>query len=62
MIMSLTGIGLMLGNWVSLAALALIPTVGLVSGSTPRSGCCSAPSASPIGILVTRSRLVPGIW
>jgi protein-S-isoprenylcysteine O-methyltransferase Ste14 len=63
MIMSLTGIGLMLGNWVSLAALALIPTAGLLFRIRTEERVLLGAIGEPYRrFLATRSRLVPGIW
>ena len=63
MIMSLTGIGLMLGNWVSLAALALIPTAGLLFRIKAEERVLLGALGEPYRrFLATRPRLVPGIW
>ena len=63
MILSLTGIGLMLGNWVSLAALALVPTAGLLFRIHAEERVLLAELGEPYGrFLETRARLVPGIW
>ena len=63
MIMSLTGIGLMLGNWVSLAALALIPTAGLLFRIGAEERVLLGELGEPYRrFLATRARLVPGVW
>lgn len=63
MIMSLTGIGLMLGNWVSLAALALVPTAGLLFRIRAEERILLAELGEPYRrFLATRARLVPGAW
>ncbi|MGV1047543.1 MAG: methyltransferase family protein [Solirubrobacterales bacterium] len=63
MIMSLAGIGLMLGNWVSLAALALIPTAGLLFRIQAEERVLLGSLGEPYRrFLATRARLVPGIW
>jgi protein-S-isoprenylcysteine O-methyltransferase Ste14 len=63
MIMSLTGIGLMLGNCVSLAALALIPTAGLLFRIRAEERILLAELGEPYRrFLATRARLAPGVW
>ncbi len=63
MIMSLTGIGLMLGNWASLAALARIPTAGLIFRIHAEERVLLAELGEPYRrFLETRARLVPGLW
>jgi protein-S-isoprenylcysteine O-methyltransferase Ste14 len=63
MVATFLGIGLMLGNWVSLVILAVVPTVGLVI----RIGIEERAMVAGIGepyrrFLATRARLVPGVW
>ncbi len=63
MIISLVGIGLMLGNWVSLVALAMIPTAGLLFRIHEEERILSAELGQPYrDFIETRARLVPGLW
>jgi protein-S-isoprenylcysteine O-methyltransferase Ste14 len=63
MIIVFVGIGLMLGNWLSLACLALLPTVGLVIRIKVEERALLAGIGDPYRrFLVGRARLVPGVW
>lgn len=63
MVMTFVGIGLMLGNWLSLACLALLPTVGLVVRIRVEERALLAGIGEPYRrFLEARARLVPGIW
>jgi protein-S-isoprenylcysteine O-methyltransferase Ste14 len=63
MVMVFVGIGLMLGNWLSLACLAILPTVGLVIRIKVEERALLAGIGEPYRrFLATRSRLVPGVW
>jgi protein-S-isoprenylcysteine O-methyltransferase Ste14 len=63
MVMVFVGIGLMLGNWLSLACLAILPTAGLVVRIKIEERALLAGIGEPYRrFLETRSRLVPGVW
>jgi protein-S-isoprenylcysteine O-methyltransferase Ste14 len=63
MIMVFVGIGLMLGNWLSLACLALLPTAGLVVRIKVEERAMLAGIGDPYRrFLAGRARLVPGVW
>jgi protein-S-isoprenylcysteine O-methyltransferase Ste14 len=63
MVMVFVGIGLMLGNWLSLACLAILPTAGLVVRIKIEERALLAGIGEPYRrFLETRSRLVPGLW
>jgi protein-S-isoprenylcysteine O-methyltransferase Ste14 len=63
MILVCLGIGLMLGNWLSLACLAILPTAGLVVRIKIEEQALLAGIGEPYRrFLETRSRLVPGVW
>jgi protein-S-isoprenylcysteine O-methyltransferase Ste14 len=63
MIMVFVGIGLMLGNWLSLACLVLLPTAGLVIRIRVEERAMLAGIGDPYRrFLAGRARLVPGIW
>jgi protein-S-isoprenylcysteine O-methyltransferase Ste14 len=63
MVMVFLGIGLMLGNWLSLACLAILPTAGLVIRIKVEERALLAGIGEPYRrFLATRSRLVPGVW
>jgi protein-S-isoprenylcysteine O-methyltransferase Ste14 len=63
MVMVFVGIGLMLGNWLSLACLAILPTAGLVIRIKVEERALLAGIGERYRrFLETRSRLVPGVW
>jgi protein-S-isoprenylcysteine O-methyltransferase Ste14 len=63
MVMVFVGIGLMLGNWLSFACLAILPTAGLVIRIKVEERALLAGIGEPYRrFLETRSRLVPGVW
>jgi protein-S-isoprenylcysteine O-methyltransferase Ste14 len=63
MVMVFVGIGLMLGNWLSLACLAILPTAGLVVRIKIEERALLAGIGEPYRrFLATRSRLIPGVW
>jgi protein-S-isoprenylcysteine O-methyltransferase Ste14 len=63
LLMVFVGIGLMLGNWLSLACLAILPTVGTVIRIKVEERALLAGIGEPYRrFLETRSRLVPGVW
>jgi protein-S-isoprenylcysteine O-methyltransferase Ste14 len=63
MIMAFVGIGLMLGNWGSLAALALVPTAGLLFRIRTEERALLAGLGEPYQrFLSSRARLLPGVW
>jgi protein-S-isoprenylcysteine O-methyltransferase Ste14 len=56
-------IGLMLGNWLSLACLAILPTAGLAIRIRVEERALPAGIGEPYRrFLATRSRLVPRVW
>lgn len=62
-IVTLVGVGLTLGNWISLACLTVLPTVGLVVRIKVEERALVAGIGEPYRrFLATRSRLIPGIW
>lgn len=63
MVMTIVGIGLMLGNWLSLACLAIVPTAGLMIRIRVEERALLAGIGEPYRrFLAGRARLVPGIW
>jgi protein-S-isoprenylcysteine O-methyltransferase Ste14 len=63
MILVFVGIGLMLGNWISLACLAVIPTLGLVFRIRTEERVLIAGLGDPYRrFLAGRARLLPGVW
>ncbi|HEY5332930.1 MAG TPA: isoprenylcysteine carboxylmethyltransferase family protein [Solirubrobacterales bacterium] len=63
LILTFVGIGLMLGNWLSLAFLTLVPAIGLVIRIKVEERALLAGIGEPYRrFLATRARLVPGIW
>ena len=63
MIVTFVGVGLMLGNWISLACLALLPTIGLVIRIRVEERALLAGIGEPYRrFLASRSRLIPGVW
>jgi protein-S-isoprenylcysteine O-methyltransferase Ste14 len=63
LLLSLVGIGLTLGNWLSVLALAVLPTVGLVQRVRVEEAALVAGLGEPYErFAATRSRLVPGLW
>jgi protein-S-isoprenylcysteine O-methyltransferase Ste14 len=63
MVMVFVGIGLMLGNWLSLAFLTLVPAVGLVIRIKVEERAMLAGIGEPYRrFLAGRARLVPGVW
>jgi protein-S-isoprenylcysteine O-methyltransferase Ste14 len=63
MVLVFLGIGLMLGNWLSLACLGILPTAGLVIRIRVEERALLAGIGEPYRrFLATRSRLVPGVW
>lgn len=63
MVMVFIGIGLMLGNWLSLACLAILPTAGLVIRIKVEERALLTGIGEPYRrFLETRSRLIPGVW
>ncbi len=63
MIATFAGVGLMLGNWVSLATLLAIPAVGLVFRIRVEEQVLLAGIGEPYRrFLAGRARLIPGVW
>jgi protein-S-isoprenylcysteine O-methyltransferase Ste14 len=63
LVMTFVGIGLMLGNWLSLACLTLLPAIGLVVRIKVEERALLAGIGEPYRrFLAARARLVPGIW
>lgn len=63
LIMTFCGIGLALGNWASLAALALLPTAGLIFRIRVEERALLAGLGEPYRrFAATRARLIPGVW
>jgi protein-S-isoprenylcysteine O-methyltransferase Ste14 len=63
LVMTFVGIGLMLGNWLSLACLTLVPAIGLVVRIKVEERAMLAGIGEPYRrFLATRARLVPGVW
>lgn len=57
------GIGLMLGNWLALACLVLVPTIGILVRIRVEERALIAGIGEPYRrFLAGRARLVPGIW
>jgi protein-S-isoprenylcysteine O-methyltransferase Ste14 len=62
-LLSLVGIGLMLGNWASLAAMAIVPTLGLLYRIRVEERALLAGLGEPYRrFLAARRRLIPGVW
>lgn len=62
-IVTLVGVGMMLGNWISLAAVTVLPTLGLVLRIKVEERALVAGIGEPYRrFLATRSRLIPGVW
>jgi protein-S-isoprenylcysteine O-methyltransferase Ste14 len=63
LVMTFVGIGLMLGNWLSIACLTLVPAIGLVIRIRVEERAMVAGIGEPYRrFLATRARLVPGVW
>jgi protein-S-isoprenylcysteine O-methyltransferase Ste14 len=63
LVMVFLGIGLMLGNWLSLACIVILPTLGTVIRIKVEERALIAGIGEPYRrFLATRSRLVPGVW
>ncbi len=63
MVFVFLGLGLMLGNWLSLAFLTLVPAIGLVVRIRVEERAMLAGIGEPYRrFLAGRARLVPGIW
>jgi protein-S-isoprenylcysteine O-methyltransferase Ste14 len=63
MVMVFVGLGLMLGNWLSLAFLTLVPAIGLVVRIRVEERALVAGIGEPYRrFLAGRARLVPGLW
>ncbi|HEY1855084.1 MAG TPA: isoprenylcysteine carboxylmethyltransferase family protein [Solirubrobacterales bacterium] len=63
LVLSLVGLGLMLGNWISILALAVLPTLGLVYRIRVEERALLAGLGEPYRrFLQGRRRLLPGVW
>ena len=63
LLMTLTGIGLALGNWASLATLVLVPGIGLVVRIRVEERALLEGLGEPYRRFAeSRSRLIPGLW
>jgi protein-S-isoprenylcysteine O-methyltransferase Ste14 len=63
MVLVFVGLGLMLGNWLSLAFLTLVPAIGLVIRIRVEERAMLVGIGEPYRrFLAGRARLVPGIW
>lgn len=63
MVLVFVGLGLMLGNWLSLAVLTLVPAIGLVVRIRVEERAMLAGIGEPYRrFLAGRARLVPGLW
>jgi protein-S-isoprenylcysteine O-methyltransferase Ste14 len=63
LVMTFVGIGLMLGNWLALACLILLPAIGLVVRIRVEERAMLAGIGEPYRcFLATRARLIPGVW
>jgi protein-S-isoprenylcysteine O-methyltransferase len=63
MVLVFVGLGLMLGNWLSLAFLTLVPAIGLVVRIKVEERAMLAGIGEPYRrFLAGRARLVPGVW
>jgi protein-S-isoprenylcysteine O-methyltransferase Ste14 len=63
LVMVFVGVGLMLGNWLSLAFLTLVPAIGLVIRIKVEERALLAGIGEPYRrFLAGRARLVPGVW
>jgi protein-S-isoprenylcysteine O-methyltransferase Ste14 len=63
LLMTLIGIGLALGNWASLAALVVLPTVGLVVRIRVEERALVEGLGEPYRRFAeSRARLIPGVW
>ncbi|QNE21478.1 isoprenylcysteine carboxylmethyltransferase family protein [Kribbella qitaiheensis] len=62
-VLLLLGVGLTLGNWLSLLLIASLPTIGLVVRIRVEEAALLARLGAPYErYAATRRRLVPGIW
>ena len=62
-LLAFTGIGLMVGNWLALAAMAVIPTIGYVIRIfVEERTMASAMGDRYAEFACNRSRLIPGVW
>jgi protein-S-isoprenylcysteine O-methyltransferase Ste14 len=63
LLLSLLGIGLCLGNWVSVLAIVVLPLIGLVRRIFVEEGVLLANLGEPYRAFAAgRKRLVPGVW
>jgi protein-S-isoprenylcysteine O-methyltransferase Ste14 len=63
LIVTFAGIGLALGNWLALALMVVVPTVGLVIRIRVEERALLAGLGEPYRrFAATRARLIPGIW
>jgi protein-S-isoprenylcysteine O-methyltransferase Ste14 len=63
LVLTFVGIGLALGNWVSLVVLAVVPTIGLVVRIEIEERALLAGLGEPYRrFAATRARLIPGVW
>ena len=63
MIVTFLGLGLALGNWLALAAAAIVPTIGLVVRIRSEKRALLAGLGEPYRRYATgRPRLFPGVW
>lgn len=63
MILTLVGMGLSLGNWLSLALLAVVPTVGLIIRIRVEERALLDALGQPYQqFAASRGRLFPGVW
>ena len=63
LLVTLTGLGLALGNWAALAVVVVVPSVGLVVRIHAEEQALMAGLGEPYRrFAATRKRLVPGLW
>jgi protein-S-isoprenylcysteine O-methyltransferase Ste14 len=63
MVLIFIGIGLMLGNWLALLCIVIVPTLGLVVRIKVEERALLAGIGEPYRrFLSTRKRLIPGVW
>jgi protein-S-isoprenylcysteine O-methyltransferase Ste14 len=63
MVITFVGIGVALGNWAALIALAVVPTVGLVARIRVEERALMEGIGEPYRrFAASRARLIPGVW
>jgi protein-S-isoprenylcysteine O-methyltransferase Ste14 len=63
LLITVIGIGLALGNWVSIAVLAIVPTAGVISRIRVEERALTEGLGEPYRrFAATRAHLIPGVW